>query len=280
MLYFLSQWILESARGAGWESSVSWLRLFRYITVRSAGAAVTALVLCLWLGPRMIAWLKSLKCSQDYADKAEEKGDLTARVLSKKGTPTMGGLMIILALDLTALLWTRLNPLVVLTLLSVVVLAGLGFMDDWAKITRQTSEGVTERVKLIVQCVLALFIGVYLWRSPATTSLVTDIMVPFVKAPVASCAILCGYRHHRPGHRIGSSNAVNLTDGLDGLAASARWPLSASPSLYWPWSSAYLAGNVKAAEFPSTCPYVPGVRPDGRTGCASLVGCVSRLSLV
>ena len=100
MLYYLSQMALEAAHGTSWEPTVSWLRLFRYITVRSAGAALTALVLCLWLGPHVIAWLKRLKFAQNYLDKAEEKGDVATRLLSKKGTPTMGGIMIGVAMDL------------------------------------------------------------------------------------------------------------------------------------------------------------------------------------
>ena len=102
------------------------LRLFTYITFRSAGAAVTALLLSWWLGPRMILWLKELKFGQDYTDRAEEAGDLQARILSKRGTPTMGGLMIVLVLDVTTLLWAQWNTLIQLTLLTVVVLVRAG----------------------------------------------------------------------------------------------------------------------------------------------------------
>src|ERR1017187_7739635 len=90
MLYYLSQQLLDWSKGTPWADYFSALRLFRYITVRSAGAAVTALMLSWWLGPKIIHWLKGLKFGQDYADKAEEAGGLAARVLSKKGTPTMG----------------------------------------------------------------------------------------------------------------------------------------------------------------------------------------------
>ena len=117
--------------------------MFRYITFRSAGAAITALVLSWWLGPRVIAWLKRLKFGQEYADKAEEAGGMAARVLSKKGTPTMGGILIVVVLNLTTLLWAQWNTLVQLTLLSVLVLTGLGFYDDYAKITQQSSGGAS-----------------------------------------------------------------------------------------------------------------------------------------
>src|SRR6266511_4637886 len=89
MFYYLSQFLQQQAAGTAWADYVSPLRVFRYITFRSAGAAVTALLLSLWLGPRVIVWLKQLKFGQQYADKAEEGGGLAARVLSKKGTPTM-----------------------------------------------------------------------------------------------------------------------------------------------------------------------------------------------
>src|SRR6058998_3687941 len=127
MLYYLSQFLQEQAAGTAWADSVSPLRVFRYITFRSAGAAVTALLLSLWLGPKVIQMLKQLKFGQNYLDKAEESGGRVARVLSKKGVPTMGGILIISVLYLSALLWTQWNPLVELTLLAVLVLAGLGF---------------------------------------------------------------------------------------------------------------------------------------------------------
>ena len=121
-----------------------------------------------WLGPKIIRWLKQLKFGQDYADKAEEAGGLGARVLSKKGTPTMGGILIVAVLVFSTMLWAQWNAQVELTLLSVLVLAGLGFYDDYAKIIQQSGGGTPPRVKLLVQIVLAVFIGVYLWLTPST----------------------------------------------------------------------------------------------------------------
>ena len=109
MLYYLSQNLLEWTKGTPWADHLSALRLFRYITVRSAGAAVTALLLSWWLGPQIIRWLKQLKFGQDYADKAEAAGGLAARVLSKKGTPTMGGILIVAVLFISTVLWTQLD---------------------------------------------------------------------------------------------------------------------------------------------------------------------------
>ena len=185
MLYYLSQKLLDWSAGTHWADRLSALRLFRYITVRSAGAAVTALILSWWLGPKIIHWLKQLKFGQDYADKAEEAGGLGARVLSKKGTPTMGGILIVAVLVFSTMLWTQWNAQVELTLLSVLVLAGLGFYDDYAKIVQQSGGGTPPRLKLWVQILLDTFIGVYLWLTPSTGKLVTEIMVPFYKFPVA-----------------------------------------------------------------------------------------------
>src|ERR1700690_1411899 len=185
MLYYLSQKLLDWSAGTHWADHVSALRLFRYITIRSAGAAITALILSWWLGPKIIHWLKQLKFGQDYADKAEEAGGLAARVLSKKGTPTMGGVLIVIVLVFSTMLWTEWNAQVELTLLAVLVLAGLGFYDDYAKIIQQSGGGTPPRLKLLVQILLATFIGVYLWLTPSTGKLVTEITMPFYKDPVA-----------------------------------------------------------------------------------------------
>src|SRR5436190_21160122 len=112
MLYYLSQQLLEWSAGTPWAERLSALRLFRYITMRGAGAAVTALVLSWWLGPKVIDWLKQLKFGQEYVDKAESGSGIAARILSKRGTPTMGGIMIVLVLNLTTLLWAQWNTLI------------------------------------------------------------------------------------------------------------------------------------------------------------------------
>lgn len=264
MLYYLSQFLLDRSAGTVWAERLSALRLFRYVTFRSAGAAVTALVLSLVLGPRVIAWLKQLKFGQDYLDKAEAAGDIKARLLSKKGTPTMGGILIVLALNLTTLLWAQWNALVELTLLSVVVLTGLGFYDDYAKIIEQSGGGTRSRVKLWVQSGLALFIGVYLWRVPATSKLITEIMVPFYKYPVATGAGLVGVALTLLTI-VGSSNAVNLTDGLDGLAIGCTLIVSAVFVVL-----TYVAGDRVAASH-LLIPHVPGAG-ELTVFCSAMVG--------
>src|SRR2546430_9353352 len=192
MLYYLARYLERSATGTSWEAIASPLNVFRYISFRSAGAAITALLFSLWLGPKVIAWLKQLKFGQDYADKAEEAGGMAARLVSKKGTATMGGILIVLALNFTTLLWAQWNTYIQLTLLSVVVLTGLGFYDDYAKIIQQSGGGTRFHIKLYVQFGLALFIGLYLWRMRSTSSLITDVMVPFYKYPIMTGAGIAG----------------------------------------------------------------------------------------
>jgi phospho-N-acetylmuramoyl-pentapeptide-transferase len=275
MLYYLSQQILDWAHGSGWESRLSFLRLFRYITVRSAGAAITSLILCWWLGPKVIRWLKELKFGQEYADKAELAGLADLRV-NKKGTPTMGGILIVLALLMSTMIWTQWNAQVELTMLSVLVLAGLGFYDDYAKILKQSGGGTPPRVKLITQFTLAAFVGVYLWRLPAVSelrlvgsrhvwsnNLVTELMLPFYKYPV-HIGVVVGLAVVLLAI-VGSSNAVNLTDGLDGLATGCTL-IVGFVFLFF----TYLAGNFKAAAY-LEIPFVPGAG-ELTVFCAALLG--------
>ncbi len=251
MLYYLSLIILQVCDGTRWEAMASPLRVFRYITFRSAGAALTALLLSWWLGPRVIEWLKELKFGQNYRDKAEEGGGLSARVIDKKGTPTMGGVMVILVVDLAALLWAQWNALLVLTLLAMMVLAGLGFYDDYMKVTKQNNLGAKGNVKLWVQTILGVFIAGYLYWLPETRKMVTEIMIPFMKKPVSQDAMLLG------GLLVvltvvGSSNAVNLTDGLDGLAIGCTLIVCVVFLIF-----TYVAGNARFATYLQV-PSVPG----------------------
>ena len=263
MFYFLSQKLQDWSAGTPWADRLSFLRLFHYITFRSAGAAITALLLSWWLGPKVIRWLKQLKFGQEYTDKAEEGGGLGARVLSKKGTPTMGGILIIVVLNFTTLFWAAWNPLIELTLLSVLVLTGLGFYDDYAKITQQSGGGTKPQVKLWVQVILALFVALYLWYLPMHSflkfpenktagpfNLVSTLMMPFYKYPIRIGAVLGIILTALT--IVGSSNAVNLTDGLDGLAIGCTLIVSTVFLVL-----TYLAGNYKAAEYLGI-PFVPG----------------------
>jgi phospho-N-acetylmuramoyl-pentapeptide-transferase len=274
MLDYLSQKILDWSHGTDWQSRLAFLRLFHYITVRCAGAAVTSLLLSWWLGPKIIRLLKDLKIGQEYADKAEAAG-LSALRVNKKGTPTMGGILIVIALLFSTMLWANWNAQVELSMLSVCVLAGLGFYDDYAKILKQSGGGTPPRVKLIIQFALAAFVGLYLWYLPARSelhllgtrsvwhsNLVSSLMLPFYKYPihvglggvvVVALAI------------VGSSNAVNLTDGLDGLAIGCTLIVGFVFLVF-----TYLAGNIKAAAY-LEIPYVAGAG-ELTVFCAALLG--------
>jgi len=276
MFYYISQKLLDWSAGTPWADRLSFLRLFHYITFRSAGAAITALLLSWWLGPKVIRWLKQLKFGQEYVDKAEEGGGLGARVLSKKGTPTMGGILIVVVLNFTTLLWAAWNPLIELTLLAVLVLTGLGFYDDYAKITQQSGGGTKPQVKLWVQVIVALFVALYLWylpmrselrfpdvKGPVVSNLVSTLMMPFYKYPIHIGAVLGIILTSLT--IVGSSNAVNLTDGLDGLAIGCTLIVSIVFLFL-----TYLAGNFKAAEYLGI-PFVPGAG-ELTVFCAAMIG--------
>ena len=266
MFYYLSQmpqWLVDNGHAA-WADWLSFLRVFQYITFRTAGAAVTALLLSWWLGPKIIAKLKQLKFSQQYEDKAEAAGGLKARV-NKKGTPSMGGVMIVLTLDITALLWARWNEFLALTLMSVVVLAALGFYDDWVKLTKQDKAGVHSKVKLIVQIGLGLFIALYLWNHQSMSDLVRKLMMPFYPEAVDFAGAGIVGLLITVVAIVGSSNAVNLTDGLDGLAIGCTLIVAFVFIIL-----TYIAGNVKTAEY-LLVPYVEGAG-ELTVFCAAMIG--------
>src|ERR1039457_1756999 len=275
MLDYLSQYILGWAHGSDWQPRLSFLRLFHYITVRSAGAAITSLLLSWSLGPKVIRWLKELKFGQEYVDIAGTAGLANLRE-QKKGTPTMGGLLIVLTLIFSTMLWAQWNAQVELTMLSVLVLAGLGFYDDYAKILKQSGAGTPPRVKLITQFALAAFVGIYLWNLPAKSelhllgtksvwhsNLVSSLMLPFYKYPIhvgAAAGLVVVVLAI-----VGSSNPGNLTDGLGGLGVGCTLIVGFVFLVF-----TYLAGNVKSAAY-LQIPYVPGAG-ELTVFCAALLG--------
>ncbi|MFM7804071.1 MAG: phospho-N-acetylmuramoyl-pentapeptide-transferase [Verrucomicrobiota bacterium] len=246
--------------------TVPWT-VFKYVTFRSAGAAVTALVLSWLLGPRVIEGLRNLRFRQNYQPKdVRNPGDATAASadLAKRGTPTMGGVLILLVLDISVLLWAKPNALVLLTMLYVMVLAFLGFYDDWLKVTRQDAAGAKSRVKWIVQTLLAVVVGIYLWQLPSTRALVTEIQIPFFKDPVLSAVPWIGIPLVALT-LVGSSNAVNLTDGMDGLAIGCTLIVAMVMLIL-----TYLADNVKLATY-LQIPHVRGAS-ELTVVCAALIG--------
>ena len=273
MFYYLSRlpaWLSQNGHGQ-WADLLSPLNVFQYSTFRSAGAAVTALFICWWLGPRVIRWLKYL-ARQEYEDKARKQGGMSDGI-SKRNVPTMGGLLIVGAIDLSALLWAQWNPMVTLTLLSMLVLCLLGFYDDYSKVALQDSSGLAEKVKLAVQILLAGFIAVYLWRLDSTRELITDVIVPFLKDPVLSAptdkavlsiAALVGITVTIAAI-VGSSNAVNLTDGLDGLAIGCTLIVSFVFYIF-----TYIAGHAEISR-ELLVPHVVGAS-ELSVVCAAMIG--------
>lgn len=232
--------------------------LFRYITFRTGAAILTALILSFVIGPRMIRWLKSIQGSGQPI-----RNDGPETHLKKAGTPTMGGLMILISVTVSTLLWADLtNPFIWISLLVMVGFGLIGFGDDYLKLTKKDPKGLSGKLKLVVQTVIAAVatIGI-VYFLPANIS--TSVAIPFFKnffIPLGVFfyiwAILV---------MIGSSNAVNLTDGLDGLAIVPVAIAAASFGLI-----AYLVGREDFSTYLQIA-YVPGTA-ELMIICGALVG--------
>jgi len=186
--------------------------LFKYLTFRTGGAVLTSLIFSFWVGPSMIRWLRR---KQGHGQPIRDDGP-ESHLLTKKGTPTMGGSLILLALVISTLLWADLTNLYVWIVMMVTLCYGLiGFVDDYLKVTKRNSKGLSGRVKLICQVIVALS------AAAAVTTLEPDqlryaLAVPFLKNVLLQLGLL--YLPVAAFVMVGASNAVNLTDGLDGLA--------------------------------------------------------------
>ncbi|ADK80675.1 phospho-N-acetylmuramoyl-pentapeptide-transferase [Sediminispirochaeta smaragdinae] len=191
-------------------SRFSAFNVFQYITFRSAYAAVTALFISFLFGPWLIRKLKNRKAEQVIRE------DGPATHLAKSGTPTMGGLMILLSLSVSVLLWQDIsNSFTWIALISLLGFGLIGFVDDYLKIFRKSSEGLQARFKFSAQVLLSLLIMVVLYiNGNAHTTL---LYLPFLKNPVLDMGLF--YIPFGMLILVGTSNAVNLTDGLDGLAS-------------------------------------------------------------
>ncbi|HEY4133950.1 MAG TPA: phospho-N-acetylmuramoyl-pentapeptide-transferase [Alphaproteobacteria bacterium] len=186
--------------------------LFRYITFRTGGAVVTALLVCFVFGPMVIRWLKS---KQAHGQPIRTDGP-ESHLLTKKGTPTMGGLLILFGVATGTLLWADLsNRYVWIVLLVTVGFGAVGFADDYLKLTRRSHKGVPGKYKLVAECAVAL-IATYWIMDVTRMPLSTSLAIPFLKDALVNL----GWFFIPFGAlvMVGASNAVNLTDGLDGLA--------------------------------------------------------------
>jgi phospho-N-acetylmuramoyl-pentapeptide-transferase len=232
--------------------------VFRYITFRTAMAAVTALAVALTLGPPMIRLLKRYQIAQSI----RQEGPKTHLV--KAGVPTMGGLLILLAIVSATLLWMDLsNRFVWIALGTLAGLGAVGFADDWVKVTKRRSLGLTGRGKLVPQFLVALAVGwaITHWASHGAFS--TVITFPFLKRLLIPLGIL--YIPFVALVVVGSSNAVNLTDGLDGLAIGAVGIAAGTYAVL-----AYVTGNFVAARY-LQIPFIPQ-SGELTVFCGALVG--------
>jgi phospho-N-acetylmuramoyl-pentapeptide-transferase len=220
MLYhLLYEFLFLSAGEAARQSAfVKLLNVFQYVTFRTAYSTITALLLVLFFGKPVINWLRRLKFGQEI----REEGPASHK--EKKGTPTMGGVLILASVVISTLLWARLNSLYVwLALLATLIFGLVGFADDYIKIVKKRSLGLTGKQKLAGQLLAALIVWAALWVSGDYS---WNISIPFFK-DTAQTAITAVHPVIYLGFIIfillGSSNAVNLTDGLDGLATSVTF---------------------------------------------------------
>jgi len=186
--------------------------ILRYITFRSGGAVFTAFIISLYIGPKVIRWLKS---KQAAGQPIREDGP-ESHLITKKGTPTMGGLMILISLCFSTLLWSDLkNPYIWIVLLVTLGFGLIGFWDDFLKLTKRNSKGLSSRKKMLFQAVISLAAVVAI-QAVAPTHLTSHVSVPFFKNVLIDAGYF--YIPFVMVVMIGASNAVNLTDGLDGLA--------------------------------------------------------------
>jgi phospho-N-acetylmuramoyl-pentapeptide-transferase len=220
--------------------------LFRYITFRTGGAVMTALFVSFILGPPLIRWLKS----RQHGGQPIRKDGPESHILTKQGTPTMGGVLILLALAIATLLWADLaNGYVWVVLIVTLGYGGIGFLDDYLKVTRRSSGGLPGRLKLLGQAVIGLLAGI-IFVAITPGELATGIAIPVFKGLLVPLGL--AFPLFAMLVMMGSSNAVNLTDGLDGLAIV---PVMIAAGCFG--VIAYLVGNAIFSGYLGI-PYVAG----------------------
>lgn len=248
MMLLLSEWLSQFNDG---------FNVIQYITLRAIFAALTSLVACLVFGPTMIRWLQSASIGQSVRD------DGPSTHLSKAGTPTMGGAMILVAVGISVLLWSDLSVRYVWVVLFVTAAFGaIGWVDDYRKVLLKNSDGLSASAKFFWQSVAAFAAAIFIYMTAHSTAEVS-LLIPYVKdvtvylglffIPFAFFVI------------VGTSNAVNLTDGLDGLAIMPSVMVAAALGLF-----AYVTGHAVFSKYLG----IPGIAGVGELTvfCSSLVG--------
>ena len=248
MLVLLTDYLSQFHRG---------FNVFQYLTLRAILGALTALTISLMVGPNMIRWLSQYQVGQQI------RNDGPQTHLSKAGTPTMGGALILVAIAFATLLWSDLSNRYVWVVLGVTMLFGaIGWIDDYKKLVLRNSKGLAARWKYFWQSVIALAIGGFLYYT-AQTPIETQLIVPFFKDVAIDLGVgfilLCYFVI------VGSSNAVNLTDGLDGLAILPTVMVAGALAVF-----AYATGNINFAGYLG----IPYVRDVGEVVvfCGAIVG--------
>ena len=233
-------------------------RVFDYVSFRAITACLFSLIFTILIGNRVIVWLLKLKVGQSVRDDGPQTH------LAKTGTPTMGGVLIIFSVVLTNLLFADLSNKFIWLLLFVLISTGsIGFIDDYKKIVYKNSKGLSGRNKLLFQSLIAIIVGLvlcYVLKLPH----VGEMVVPFSKTYVYPFGII-GFLALTYLAVVGSSNAVNLTDGLDGLVSFPVITVALGLSVF-----AYIAGNKIYATY-LLLPHVPGAH-EIVVFCCSLVG--------
>ena len=237
---------------------ISAFNIFRYITFRAAYAGVTALVVSFLLGPPLVRWLRQFKIRQTI----RRDGPVTH--FTKEGTPTMGGILILAAIAIPTLLWGNLgNRYVTLALISTLWLGLIGFIDDYLHIVRRAPKGLLGRYKLAAQIALGLVVGFYLYQHPVHPASSTVTSVPFLKNVFIDFGVF--YIPFVALVITGASNAVNFSDGLDGLAAGMMAIAAVAFS-----GLAYISGHARFSGYLNIL-YLPGAG-ELTVFCTALVG--------
>lgn len=248
MLYWLSNYLQEYYHA---------FAVFHYITLRAILAALTSLIIAVVFGPPIIRRLAKAQIGQVVRDDGPKSH------YSKSGTPTMGGVLILLSITVTTILWSNLFNLYVWVVLAVMLSFGaIGFFDDYRKLILKNSRGLPAKWKYLLQSVFGLGAAIFLY-SVAQTPAETSLLIPFLKNLVIPLGMFYVFLTYLV--IVGTSNAVNLTDGLDGLAILPTVLIAAALGIF-----AYISGHVKFAEY-LTLPYIPG---SGEVAvlCGSIIG--------
>lgn len=243
---------------------VSPLRVFKYITFRSFMSAGTAFMISVLLGPCVIRMLRRLNFGQEV--RKEEALQLYEMHGKKQGTPTMGGVLIIFSVLVSTLLWAVLsNGFIWLTLATMCFMGGVGFRDDYLKIRKKNAKGLSAYYKIVSQTAWVLLMVLVLWFWPQTSQRVRELMLPFLKDPVITGMSFAAVFLFMWLVMVGSTNAVNLTDGLDGLAVGCTNAVALAYLVM-----TYVAGHAVFAKYLQ----VPFVPESGELAvlCGSLLG--------